>query len=103
MNSYGYHKNSYIYIDDTFYTLGENMDIKNFFKEKLATVMFLELKPERVETLFKIPTNEQIYFPLRAEKMNSLVMSGNSERIPLGFFIEGFFMLSELIQTLSLI
>ncbi|MBE6044608.1 tetratricopeptide repeat protein [Clostridium thermopalmarium] len=68
------------------------MDIKAHFKDKLSKLLFLEMKKERVESIFntKFEENEEIYMPIATEDIINKVKEGkNVESIPIAFFVEG--------------
>lgn len=70
------------------------MDAKTYFKSKLSSILFLEMKKERIEQIFNFNLNskENIYIPIATDSIIKKVNNGEDvESIPVGFFIEGMF------------
>ncbi|AAK80292.1 tetratricopeptide (TPR) repeat protein [Clostridium acetobutylicum] len=68
------------------------MSIQQEFKDKVAKLIFLELKKESVESIFNVKVKENIYSPIRPKRLIDKVKEGNKfENIPLSFFVEGMF------------
>ncbi|WP_234119196.1 tetratricopeptide repeat protein [Clostridium hydrogenum] len=68
------------------------MSISEEFKEKVSKLIFLEFKKESIYNIFKVEVSENIYLPLRAERVIDKVKSGEKFKdIPLSFFVEGMF------------
>ena len=66
------------------------MEIKTYFAEKLATILFLEIKKNSKINEFVIL--EDIYFPVRANEVIQKVKENeNFDNIPVNLFIEGMF------------
>ncbi|WMJ81172.1 capsular biosynthesis protein [Clostridium sp. MB40-C1] len=60
------------------------------FKDKLSNLLFLEVKRDRVFSIFETSVNEDIYLPIAAESIIQKIKAGKSvESIPIGFFVEG--------------
>lgn len=68
------------------------MDIKSRFSEKLSHILFLEINKEKIESIFKVQVNEEIYIPIKSENIVEKVKSGaKMDSIPAGYFIEAMF------------
>lgn len=68
------------------------MEGKTYFANKLETVMFLEIKKERIEKLFNVKVDEDVYLPIHSDKLIDRVKDLNkSNEFPVAFFIEGMF------------
>ncbi|MCB2289061.1 capsular biosynthesis protein [Clostridium sp. CS001] len=66
------------------------MEIKTYFAEKLATILFLEIKKNSKINEFVIL--EDIYFPVRTNEIIEKVKKNESfDNIPVNLFIEGMF------------
>lgn len=60
------------------------------FKNKLSNLLFLEIKRDRVYSIFKTIVDEDIYLPIAAESIIEKTKKGESvDNIPVGFFLEG--------------
>lgn len=73
---------------------GEKMDSISFFKEKLATLLFVEIDREKVHEIFHIASGEkdQLFIPVRPQSLaGSVIDKNNSSSIPVSVFIEGMF------------
>jgi tetratricopeptide (TPR) repeat protein len=65
---------------------------KSYFSERLESVLFLDIKKERLAALFKVHLDENIYMPVKSSKLIEKIKSGEAlEEIPVSFFIEGMF------------
>ncbi|MBV4431925.1 tetratricopeptide repeat protein [Clostridium tyrobutyricum] len=68
------------------------MNIEAHFKDKLSSIMFLEINRETLQKVFKVDLNENIYIPLKAKNIVDTVKAEkNMDKIPVAFFIEGMF------------
>ncbi|KOA20262.1 tetratricopeptide repeat protein [Clostridium homopropionicum DSM 5847] len=70
------------------------MTVKTEMKNKLSLLLFLEVKKERIESIFKIKINEvgEFYLPIVSENIIEKVNKDEDvSSIPVGFFIEGMF------------
>lgn len=68
------------------------MKIKAYFKEKLSNVLFLEIDSKRLNKLFNLTLEDNIFMPIKSSKIVSEVQhEGNLEEIPLADFVEGMF------------
>lgn len=70
------------------------MTVKAEMKNKLSLLLFLEVKKERIESMFKIKINElgEVYLPIVSENIIEKINKGEDvNSIPIGFFIEGMF------------
>lgn len=70
------------------------MTVKVEMKNKLSLLLFLEVKKERIESMFKIKINElgEVYLPIVSENIIEKINKGEDvNSIPIGFFIEGMF------------
>jgi len=66
------------------------MEIKTYFAEKLATILFLEIKKNSKINEFVIL--EDVYFPVRANEIIQKVKENEKfDNIPVNLFIEGMF------------
>ncbi|MFA9398096.1 MAG: tetratricopeptide repeat protein [Clostridiaceae bacterium] len=67
------------------------MSIEIKFKEKLATLLFVTLKKDRIKAIFDEDIENEIYIPIKSSDLieNSKVLDEN--KIPLSYFIEGMF------------
>lgn len=69
------------------------MDIKSKFKDKLSNLLFLEMKKERVEMIFKCKLenlNENIFMPIETKEITDKVKNGEGvDTIPVASFVEG--------------
>lgn len=62
------------------------------FKEELSKLLFLNVKKEAIEDIFKIKINSDIDLPIRAIKITESINNGvELNNIPLSLFIEGMF------------
>ena len=62
------------------------------FKEELSKLLFLNVKKEAIEDIFKIKVNSDIDLPIRAVKITESINNGvELNNIPLSLFIEGMF------------
>jgi tetratricopeptide (TPR) repeat protein len=65
---------------------------KNYFSEKLESVLFLDIRRERLMALFNVRLDEDIYMPIKSAKLIEKIKNGEAlEEIPVSFFIEGMF------------
>lgn len=68
------------------------MEGKSYFSERLQSILFLDIKKERLMSLFNVFLSENIYMPVKSAKIIEKVKSGEElEEIPISFFIEGMF------------
>lgn len=70
------------------------MSIKTHFKNKLSLLLFLEMKGDRIESIFKIKIKGQkdIYMPIVTDDIIKKVKDGKDvNSIPVAFFVEGMF------------
>jgi tetratricopeptide (TPR) repeat protein len=68
------------------------VDGKSYFSERLESVLFLDIKKERLKALFKVHLDDNIYMPIKSSKLIEKIKSGEAlEEIPVSFFIEGMF------------
>lgn len=66
------------------------MDIQTFYKDKLSTVLFLEVSKEAVKRVFHKDIIKNICVPIRAKKMLDQITDGRDfESIPVDLLIEG--------------
>lgn len=72
--------------------VGDKMDVKTYFSNKLSKMLFLEIKREKVEQAFNLKVDSNIYLPIKSEDIISKVKAGdNLDNIPMSFFVEGMF------------
>jgi tetratricopeptide (TPR) repeat protein len=63
-----------------------------YFSEKLASILFLDIKKEKLTSLFNLYLDENVYMPIKSAKLIDEIKSGKMlEEIPVAFFIEGMF------------
>ncbi|MFL0194601.1 tetratricopeptide repeat protein [Clostridium sp. WILCCON 0269] len=68
------------------------MSIKSYFAEKLSEILFLEIKKENIERIFKILPEEDIYMPVNSKNIvDSIKLQNQLDNIPVGYFVEGMF------------
>lgn len=68
------------------------MDIQAYLSDKLGKMLFLEVKKEKIGKIFDQEVMENVYFPIRAERVTEKVKQGETfEKIPLALFVEGMF------------
>lgn len=68
------------------------MSGKIYFENRLSSIMFLEIKKERIKNLFNIEINEEVYLPIKSERLIDRVKDAEkSDEIPVVSFIEGMF------------
>jgi len=68
------------------------MQIKVKFKEELGKLLFLNVRKEVIEDIFKVKINIDIDLPVRAVKVTENINNGvELNNIPLNLFIEGMF------------
>lgn len=68
------------------------MDINTFFKEKLSSMLFLEVSKESILNTFKVNIKEKVYLPVRSNSIIEDVKTGKDfSTIPADIFIEGMF------------
>ncbi|WP_446897571.1 tetratricopeptide repeat protein [Clostridium sp. LBM24168] len=68
------------------------MNIKAHLKDKLSSMLFLEIDENILDKVFKFESKERIYLPINAENIiDSVRVKNDMEKIPIGFFIEGMF------------
>ncbi|SKA88168.1 Tetratricopeptide repeat-containing protein [Clostridium sp. USBA 49] len=68
------------------------MEGKVYFSEKLNNILFLDIKKETLMKIFNIYLNEDIYMPIKSNKIIEDIKNGKSlDEIPITFFIEGMF------------
>jgi tetratricopeptide (TPR) repeat protein len=71
---------------------GEKMGINTFYKDKLASVIFIEVSKEAVKKVFKVSIDEDICIPVRSANLLNKVKDGyNFEAIPGDLMVEGMF------------
>lgn len=77
-----------------FYRQVKKLDSSSFFKEKLATLLFVEIDRKKVHEIFHIDIheNEQLFVPMRPQSLaGNIIDKNNSSSIPVSVFIEGMF------------
>jgi tetratricopeptide (TPR) repeat protein len=68
------------------------MQTKVMFKEELSKLLFLNVKQEAIEDIFKIKIESDIDLPIRAVKVTENINNGvELNNIPISLFIEGMF------------
>lgn len=68
------------------------MSIKLYFTEKLSNLLFLDVKRETINNLFRLELNEDLYVPIKSSQIVEDVKQGeNFENVPLKYFVEGMF------------
>lgn len=68
------------------------MQTKVIFREELSKLLFLNVKKDAIEDIFKIKINSDINLPVRAVKVTENINNGvELNNIPLSLFIEGMF------------
>lgn len=68
------------------------MDINSFLKNKLASVLFLEVSKDAVKKVFNVQLDENICIPVQSHNLMDKVKGGNSfESIPGDLMVEGMF------------
>ena len=68
------------------------MQTNVMFKEELAKLLFLNVKKEVIEEIFKVKINSNIDLPVRAVKVTESINNGvELNNIPISLFIEGMF------------
>ena len=68
------------------------MQTKVMFKEELAKLLFLNVRKEAIEDIFKVKINSDIDLPVRAVKVTESINNGvELNNIPISLFIEGMF------------
>lgn len=68
------------------------MEIGTFLKEKLASILFLEVSKDAFNKVFKTNLDENIFVPIRSTNLMDKVKSGsNFEAIPSDLIVEGMF------------
>lgn len=68
------------------------MSTKAYFSEKLNNLMFLEIRKEKLKKLFNVTIEENVYLPIKTDRIVDKIKSNNVEDIPVSFFIEGMFL-----------
>jgi tetratricopeptide (TPR) repeat protein len=65
---------------------------KVYFSEKLSNILFLDIKRERLISLFKVYLDSDVYMPIKSVKIIEKIKDGNQlDEIPVAFFLEGMF------------
>lgn len=68
------------------------MDGKTYFSQKLSSILFLDVKKEKLMKLFNVYLSENIYMPIKSSKLIESIKKGDPlEEIPIFLFIEGMF------------
>lgn len=68
------------------------MSLEVYFKDKLSKLIFIEFKKEKINEIFHIHCNEDIYLPVRSESLTEKAKaSGEFKSIPVQLFVEGIF------------
>lgn len=68
------------------------MDSNSFFKEKLASLIFVEINSQKVYEIFHIDPKEQLFIPVRPQSLaGNIIDKGSSSSVPVSVFIEGMF------------
>lgn len=68
------------------------MDCKTLFSGKLSKIIFVEISNKRLSELFSGVKAEELYLPIRANRIIDNTKKGyKTSEIPLAFFIEGMF------------
>ncbi|MBA5850894.1 tetratricopeptide repeat protein [Clostridium sp. cel8] len=68
------------------------MDIKVHLKDKLSSMLFLEIDKNNLKKIFNTDLKGQIYLPIAASNIIDTVKAQkNMDKIPVQFFIEGMF------------
>lgn len=71
---------------------GEKVDIDTFYKDKLASVLFLEVSRDAVKRIFNIDEEMDICLPARSSNIVDKVKEGNNlEAVPTDLLVEGMF------------
>jgi len=66
--------------------------MESYFSEKLSSVLFLEINKNKLMTLFNVFLEENIYMPLKSNKLIDEIKTGNNlNEISINNFLEGMF------------
>lgn len=68
------------------------MEGKAYFSQKLSNILFLDIKRERLISLFKVYLSEDVYMPIKSTTLINNIKEGESlDEIPIFLFIEGMY------------
>lgn len=68
------------------------MDSSTFFKEKLATLLFLEINKKKIYEIFHVCIEDTVFIPIRPESLAGSVKNmEDASLIPISIFLEGMF------------
>lgn len=68
------------------------MEGKSYFSERLGSILFLDIKKERLTRLFNVYLEDNVYMPIKSTSLIEKIKSGKAlEEIPAASFVEGMF------------
>lgn len=68
------------------------MDSSTFFKEKLATLLFLEIDKKKMYEIFHVCVEDTVFIPVRPENLAGSVKNiEDASLVPISVFVEGMF------------
>ncbi len=68
------------------------MEGNSYFSERLSSILFLDVRKERLTNLFNVYLEDNVYMPIKSASLIEKIKSGKAlEEIPAASFVEGMF------------